>query len=70
MPYAISAPGVAPAAGKMPTKKPSSEPIQAGFHSFKTSFRWETVREAETSTLDIIGFPRVESMVQSISPIP
>ena len=62
---------MAPAAGRMPTKKPRNEPIVVPFQPR----RMPSLESAMMPFSDILAseleiFPRVVSSVQSISPMP
>ena len=69
-PYDINAPGVAPAAGKIPTKKPKEDPIKVPFHAFLKSLIAAKILFALTSTFDMEAPSREVFIVHSISPMP
>ena len=66
----MSEAGVAPAAGSMPTKKPSSEPIVAVPRYSRTRAKFCKVERHDDLTVCTCTSERVWSSVHSISPIP
>ena len=66
----MSEAGVAPAAGRIPTKKPKKEPMFIAIIVFLSAPNALPTSFMLTDNFDIWTLPLVSSRVQSISPIP
>ena len=66
----MSDPGVAPAAGRMPTKKPSRDPVVHENHVRPISRKLSKTPLMVSTAFDMVVSPRLLSIVHIISPIP